>query len=227
MQIGTQLILKDVSASIPKHSFTVLLGNNGAGKTTLIDCMMGFKFPTGGRISVLGFDPGTDPHESRQKIAYLSEKVDLPGDWSVDDFLAFHRYFYHEYSRETEIRLLDMFGVDPGCRISTLSAGELRRVQIAAALAIQPEVIIVDEITAVLDIVGRHKFMAYLAEEVRKKRTTVFLATNILEDLTIHATHLLLLKTGEPAKAVTMTEFLDGLPENLFSRKVATYLEAA
>src|SRR5437870_3977210 len=93
-------ILRELSLTIPAGAFVAILGENGAGKTTLLDMIMGFRSPTAGTIHVDGAQPAKDHWEKRAFIAYLSEKMDLPGDWSVADFLGFNRFFYPHYSPE-------------------------------------------------------------------------------------------------------------------------------
>jgi ABC-type multidrug transport system ATPase subunit len=71
-------ILENLSVSFSPGSFVAVLGENGAGK-----------------ILVDGSIPHEDPWALRQRIVYMSEKIDLPGDWSVNEFLEFNRFFYN------------------------------------------------------------------------------------------------------------------------------------
>src|SRR4051812_17844417 len=89
-----RLILEGIGFSLNPKSWLAVLGENGAGKTTLLDLVMGFKKQTGGQLSVLGHEPTDDLANTRAQTSYLSEKMDIPGDWSIDDFLAFNRFFY-------------------------------------------------------------------------------------------------------------------------------------
>ena len=155
---GHAKILNNLNADFVQGSFVALLGENGAGKTTLLDMIMGFKVPSSGELRVRGELPVNDQWQLRQSIVYLSEKMDIPGDWTVRQYLKFNRYFYHHYSDELEQTLMKEFHVNENSRLGSMSAGEVRRVQIVGALATEPTLIIVDEITAVLDIVGRRRF---------------------------------------------------------------------
>jgi ABC-2 type transport system ATP-binding protein len=222
-----KLILSNINMQIPEGAFLAILGENGAGKTSLLDLVMGFKTPNKGTLLVNNEQPSNDPFEQRQRIAYLSEKVDLPGDWSVDEFLKFNRFFYKGYSKTIEAKLRKEFKVELKARIGNLSAGELRRVQIVAALSIQPELIVVDEITAVLDIVGRQKFLKILSDFNKAYKTTVVLATNILEDLPSHITHVCIMADGKITFMDTLSKFLKGKSTNHFSHLITSKLEAA
>jgi ABC-2 type transport system ATP-binding protein len=189
-------ILAEIDFTLSPGSFLAVVGENGAGKTTLLDLLMGFRRRARGSLSVLGRDPATDPWQARSRIAYLSEKVDLPGDWMVADFLGFHRRFYRTYDRDAERSLLERLGLRSDTRLGTMSAGENRRVQIVAALAARPELLIADEITAVLDILGRRLFLGLLKDRQQSMGLTTVLATNVPEGLDPFADHVLVISRG-------------------------------
>jgi ABC-2 type transport system ATP-binding protein len=124
--------------SLPAGSFLAVVGENGAGKTTLLDLVLGFRRRTNGDLWVMDRDPETDPWDQRSRIVYLSEKIDMPGDWEAGEFLEFHRRFYERYDRGKERTLMGRLGVRYDARVGTMSAGEIRRVQIVGALATWP-----------------------------------------------------------------------------------------
>lgn len=219
-------LLRGLSLEVPEGSFVALLGENGAGKTTLMDLLIGFRKPSSGSILINGKEPCSDPWEQRREISYLSERMGLPGDWSVSDFLAFNRFFYPSYSSELESELLSLFKVNPSARIFNLSAGEVRRVQVVSSLSINPKLILADEITAVLDIIGRQKFLSFLSEFNQKNQTTVILATNILEDLIHHISHVALVSQGQLSLFKETREFLGGENPSQFSKLVAQRLDS-
>ena len=189
-------ILAEIDFTLSPGSFLAVVGENGAGKTTLLDLLMGFRRRARGSLSVLGQDPDTDPWQARSRIAYLSEKIDMPGDWVVADFLGFHRRFYRSYDRDEERTLLGRLGLRSDAQLGTMSAGENRRVQIVAGLAARPELLIADEITAVLDILGRRLFLALLKERQQTMGLTTVLATNVPEGLDPYADHVLVISRG-------------------------------
>lgn len=217
-------ILAGIDFALPPGRFLAVLGENGAGKTTLLDLLMGFRRRTAGTISVMGEDPERDPAESRARIAYLSEKVDVPGDWEAGEFLAFHRRFYASFDTDEERRLTEALRVRRGARAGTLSAGEARRLQIVGALAARPDLVIADEITAVLDILGRRRFLQLLQERQRQAGLTVVLATNVPEGLEPYADSILLLSRGRQLAFGSIGEILGGGSD--LAEAVAGRLEA-
>jgi ABC-2 type transport system ATP-binding protein len=222
----TDPILTGVTGRFEPGQFVAILGENGSGKTTLLDLLMGFKKPSAGKILIGGEEPHLDNWQQRERIAYLSEKVDMPADWSARDFLNFNRYFYKDYSQELEQKLLGEFKVSEDQRIGNMSAGQIRRAQIVGALAAKPELIIVDEITAVLDIIGRRKFMRHMTEINKSTGCIILLATNILEDLENHVSHVILLNNGSLKSYESLQDLLGTKPKHVFSEIVSDRLEA-
>ncbi len=218
-------VLSDLNLNISPGDFVAVLGENGAGKTTLLDLIMGFRKPTQGFLKVQDEKPYQDHWQRRQEIAYLSEKVDIPGDWTAGEFLEFNEYFYSHYSHEIQDKYLKLFRVNRSDRLGNMSAGEIRRVQIVAALSIEPKLIVVDEITAVLDIVGRRHFMSLLRDLNQGTKCTIILATNILEDLASNVSHVMLLRKGTVRTFEPLPRFLGGANPEKFSQKVADLLE--
>jgi ABC-type multidrug transport system ATPase subunit len=92
--------------------------------------------------------------------------------------------------------LLERLGLRSDTRLGTMSAGENRRVQIVGALAARPELLIADEITAVLDILGRRLFLALLKERQQSTGLTTVLATNVPEGLDPFADQVLVISRG-------------------------------
>lgn len=212
-------ILAAVDFALPRGAFLAVVGENGAGKTTLLDLLLGFRRRTTGELVVLDHDPGTDPWQTRLRIAYLSEKVDLPGDWEAREFLEFHRGFYPSYDRQEEAALMGRLGVRGDAVLGTMSAGEIRRVQIAGALAARPDLMIADEITALLDILGRRLFLTLVRERQQTSGLTTVLATNVPEGLDAYADHVLLISQGRQVAFSGVASFIGS--ENTLADAVA------
>jgi ABC-2 type transport system ATP-binding protein len=217
-------ILAGIDFDLAAGRFLAVLGENGAGKTTLLDLLMGFRRRTAGTIQVMGQDPETDPWETRTRIAYLSEKVDVPGDWEAGEFLAFHRHFFTRFDADEEGALLRGLQVQRGARAGMLSAGEARRLQIVGALAARPDLLIADEITAVLDILGRRRFLGLLKQRQRHAGLTVVLATNVPEGLEPYADSILLLSRGRQLAFGPIEDIARGAGD--LAEAVARHLEA-
>lgn len=182
-------IFKDFNLKIEQGSYWGVLGKNGAGKSTLLDLLNRVRTPQSGEIVY-----GEQINHDASKIFLLSHAIDLNLNLSIQEFFNFHSKFYLSYSSHEEKRLIDAFKLKPTLKLTALSTGQKKQVQAIAGLASQPEVLLLDEITAVLDPDARDTFFQLLAEINKKNKTTIILATNIREDLEDKISHLLYLK---------------------------------
>ena len=160
-----------------------IVGKNGIGKTTLIDLIMGFRWPDAGEVKILGKNIRTKNKEYLKDVSYLAHDVQIAGGQTIASFLKFHSFFYEGYSEEIEKELLVYFSIDSSMEVSSLSTGQQKKILIVAALASGTKLIVIDEITAVLDSITRKLLFKKLNEHVLKFKKTVVIATNISEDL--------------------------------------------
>ena len=225
--VPSRQILKDISFQVAQGSFTVVVGENGAGKTTLLQLLMGLVEPTRGLVLVNGKRPDQDPYEDRQSLGYIAEKITPPVDWSIDEFLKFNRYFYKNYSTDFENTLIRELKLAREWRIGALSAGQVRRAQVVGVLSSSPKVLIVDEITAVLDIVGRAKFMRALHRLRQENGCTVLMATNILDDVDTYATDVILLHRGQLTEKNTKENLMRSSREKTLTDALSALIEKA
>lgn len=189
--------LKDVTYKIPNGhvvyeklnfelylgEFVGVLGKNGAGKTTLIDLLMGFRPITEGEITVFHEDPMHTSRRNKKEIFVLSHDIQIQSSHSVKNYLEFTRFFYENYSLEIEKDLLEYFSINPDVKMGSLSTGQKVKAQIVAAMASQPKLFLMDEVTAVLDPESRKMFFTLLKKLKAEKKCSLMMATNIAEDL--------------------------------------------
>lgn len=176
-------ILEGVTLQTLPGEFYGILGRNGSGKTTLIDLIIGGRNVTSGKLLVLSEDPISIERQYTENVSFISQDVSLKGNISIAQFLKFHAGFYPKYSKEVESQLLPYFSLDPETKIGALSTGQQKKVQIVAGFASMPKIIIIDEITAVLDPETRALFFEFLMSFKNQHKVTILLATNIAEDL--------------------------------------------
>jgi len=224
---GTTTILDAVDWQVNEGERWVILGRNGAGKTTVLQVASARMHPTAGRAEILGERLGrVDVFELRPRIglasAALAERI--PADETVRDVVLTAAYgvtgrwreSYEEFDTERADDLLRAFGVDALAErlFGTLSEGERKRVQIARSLMTDPEVLLLDEPAAGLDLGGREELVGALSELAGDPASPVLvLVTHHVEEIPPGFTHLMLLRDGKVHTAGPIGEVLTA--ENL------------
>jgi len=224
---GTTTILDAVDWQVNEGERWVILGRNGAGKTTMLQVASARMHPTAGRAEILGERLGkVDVFELRPRIglasAALAERI--PADETVRDVVLTAAYgvtgrwreSYEEFDTERADDLLRAFGVDALAErlFGTLSEGERKRVQIARSLMTDPEVLLLDEPAAGLDLGGREELVGALSELAGDPASPVLvLVTHHVEEIPPGFTHLMLLRDGKVHTAGPIGEVLTA--ENL------------
>ena len=207
---GTAFLLRHVSWTVSESDRWVVIGPNGAGKTTLMQIISARLFPTAGEVALLGEYLGdVDVFELRPRIGVSSAVLEtqIPANETVLDTVVSAAYavfgrWREEYNNQDLARarkLMSQFNVDhlSGRLFGTLSEGERQRVQIARALMTDPELLVLDEPTAGLDLNGRELLMATLSDLAKDRfAPTLVMVTHHVEEIPVGFTHALFLKQG-------------------------------
>ncbi len=219
---GATTILDAVSWSVAEGDRWVVLGPNGAGKTTLLQVASGRMHPTSGTAEVLGKRLGAvDVFELRPRVGVASAALAdrIPGGERVLDVVLTAAYGttgrwrerYEALDHERAHTLLEVFGVGQLAErtFGTLSSGERKRVQIARALMTDPELLLLDEPAAGLDLGGREELLGALTELARDQRSPVLvLVTHHVEEIPAGFTHGLLLQGGRVQAAGPLADVI-------------------
>ena len=220
-------ILRGITVSVDGADRWVVLGPNGAGKTTLITIASARAHPTTGTARVLGDTLGeVDTHELRIRVGLSSAALAdrIPPEETVRDVVmtAAHgitgrwRERYEGIDEERADALLHAFGMSSFSdrEFWTLSEGERKRVQIARALMPDPELLLLDEPAAGLDLGGREELLSALTELAGDRRSpAIIMVTHHVEEIPIGFTHVLLMRDGQVVAQGPIAEALTA--ENL------------
>jgi len=221
---GNAVLLEGIDLTIREGERWVVIGPNGAGKTTLLTLLAAQAHPSTGRVTLLGQTLGrVDVFELRPRIGVCSSAVSprIPGHERVRDVVISAAYgvvgrWRERYEPADEDRAYDLLRrlrVDALADRSfgTLSEGERKRVEIARALMSDPELLLLDEPSAGLDLAGRETLVATLAALCADPvAPTMVLVTHHLEEIPPGITHVLLLRRGrEVAKGPLPTVLND------------------
>jgi energy-coupling factor transport system ATP-binding protein len=204
--------LLGVSLDLRRGEYVGVVGPNGGGKSTLVRLLNGLLKPESGRVLVSGRDPATEPFEVRKHLGVLFQNPEngLVAPF-VEDDVAFgleNLGVPREEMRDRVARAVRAVGLEGYQRREphTLSGGEKQRVALAGLLAVEPEILVLDEPTSMLDAAGRREVLDYL-QDLRSEKTVLHV-THHLEELT-DADRILVLNGGEIVASET--------PERLFS----------
>jgi ABC-2 type transport system ATP-binding protein len=184
---GTVPAVKDISFQVNRGEIFGLLGPNGAGKTTIIRCLCTLAKPDSGSIEIGGVSVVEQPREARKRLGYVAQEVALDPVLTGRELLELQAALYHipkvEARQRIEVLLevLDLHSYADK-KTGTYSGGLKRRLDLAAGLLHQPEVLVLDEPTVGLDIESRVVVWDFL-RQLRSSGTTIIITSHYLEEV--------------------------------------------
>jgi ABC-2 type transport system ATP-binding protein len=178
---GGQVALVDVGFEVEAGETVAILGPNGAGKTTTVEILEGFRTRSGGRVSVLGEDPGEAGRSWRARIGLVLQATSLDEQLTVREELCLYAGMYPNPMSVDEV--MDMVGLadDADRRIGVLSGGQKRRVDLGLGIVGNPELLFLDEPTTGFDPEARRAAWGTI-EGLCAGGMTVVLTTHYLEE---------------------------------------------
>ena len=201
-----------ISLEVPRGSFFGLLGPNGAGKSTTIHCITGIAQPTSGQIVVDGVDAVAEYRLARTKVGLSPQEFNVDFFASPEQLLDYVGGYYGIPARERSERaqeLLARFALEPyqQQKFRTLSGGQKRRVMLARALMHTPDLLILDEPTAGVDVEQRHELWEYL-REMNARGKTIILTSHYLEEIQYLCNEIAVINHGKIVKQGSKEEFM-------------------
>ncbi|MGB5556453.1 MAG: ABC transporter ATP-binding protein [Paracoccaceae bacterium] len=192
--------LKGVDLAIPKGSIFGLLGPNGAGKSTLINILAGLVVKTSGRVRIWGFDQDVNPRQSRAAIGVMPQELNLDPFFSPRGALEVQAGLYGvPKSQRRSDEILAMVGLSDKAEAyaRTLSGGMRRRLLLAKALVHFPQILVLDEPTAGVDIEIRQMLWENVRKLNRERGMTIILTTHYLEEAEEMCDEIAIINQGE------------------------------
>lgn len=215
--------LKNINLKINKGEFVGVIGHTGCGKTTLLQLLNGLIGPTSGQV----FIENTDIHRNKKKLKEIRKKIGLSFQYPENQF--FEENIFKEIAfgpknmgvDEGQLvnrvkKSLEMVGMDylsfKDRSPFSLSGGEMRRVAIASVLAIDPEVIILDEPTASLDPQSCSKLLSVIVDLYQKYHKTIIMVSHNMEIIAELTKRIIVMEKGQI--------IMDDTPRNIFQYSI-------
>ena len=220
---GNKLILNSINAKFNPGEVTVIAGPNGSGKTTMIRIIMGLLKHKEKSIFIDGQDIQSIPIlERAKKIGYVAQHTDHDFDFTVLEVVNMGRYPYKKDwnpKKDLQISYKTMKLTDTltfkDRSITTLSGGELQRVLLARALAVEPKYLILDEPSSNLDISHNNEMMRLIKDITKSLNITTVMVLHDLNSILHFADKVLILKNGEQLLSGNVKKILT--PKNIMN----------
>lgn len=208
---GGKEAVKGVSLFLEKGEVFGFLGPNGAGKTTTVKLLNGMIAPTGGRCSVMGYDPAREPEKVHAVSGVLTEHARMYDHMTGLENLVFYGEIFgisREEGRKRAVSLIEKLELEEAAdrKLSAYSTGMRQRLSLARAMLHSPEVLFLDEPTSGLDPESAQNVNRLIRELAGEQGTTVFLCTHQLRYAQEICTRYGLLEEGRLLAAGTLEE---------------------
>ena len=217
-------VLEDITLEFPKGKLTTLLGKNGSGKSTLLKLISGTALPSKGNIQYKSTEVSSFNFPYTKELAFIHEGIDLHLPYTFDEYVKRSKSITPNWNQELFDKIITDQKLNTKQGFSDYSRGQKMQLLLAKAIASSIPVLLIDEITSVMDVYARKYFLDLLDQYV-KDGNTVIITTNIINELEFYTNHLIILKDSkivlnEDVKSIT-TNFIklrkrDGTTHEVF-----------
>lgn len=188
--------LRDVSFELPAGAVLGVFGPNGAGKTTLLQCVAGLRAPSLGSVSVGGFPSANRALIEKGVVTFVSEATRLPNDMTLRALLRWLAPLHTRWNPALAQSLVERFQLDATRRPRSFSRGEYLKAALVCALAANPEVLILDEPFAGIEVDTRDAIVRGIVAAASETGMTVMLASHDVDEVDTLLTHAAVLVSG-------------------------------
>jgi ABC-2 type transport system ATP-binding protein len=193
---GQKMALDNVSFNVPAGRILGLIGPNGAGKTTLLKSILGLA-PVDGELSVMGMNPHTDRVKLLERVSFIADTAILPRWISVAELMDYVQGVHPRFSREKCLGFLGKTQIGLKSKVKDLSKGMVTQLHLALIMAIDSQLLVLDEPTLGLDIIYRKQFYQSLLNDYYDNQKTIIITTHQVEEIEGVLTDLMFIAGGK------------------------------
>lgn len=197
--------LRDISFDIEAGSIVGLIGPNGAGKTTTLKSLLGLtRFE--GELEVLGMDPRRSRHEIMKRVCFIADVGVLPRWLKVSEAIDYVAGVHERFDRDKAEALLAETKISFKQKVKQLSKGMVTQLHLALVMAIEVDLLVLDEPTLGLDILYRKSFYERLVNDYFDRNTSIIISTHQVEEIESLLSHLIFIDEGRIILSSSMEE---------------------
>lgn len=203
---GKHLAVDNLSMQVPKGSVFAFLGRNGAGKTTTIRILLDLLDRTSGNAKILGLDCVKDALAIKRRIGYVAEGQKMYDWMKVDEIIWFCKGFYPTWDDSFAAELKGKLELPGSKKVGEMSRGTQAKLALLLAMAYRPELLVLDEPTAGLDVLVRREFLEGVIEMIQEEGRTVFFSSHIVHEVERVADWVGIIDNGQLIKRSTLDD---------------------
>jgi ABC-2 type transport system ATP-binding protein len=224
-------VLDGINLKVPQGCIYGLLGRNGAGKTTIIRILLGLEPPTRGQTFLLGTESSELSAKLHSRIGYVAEGHNLIQNYRVGRLIQLCKDLSMNWNEKFFEDLIEKFRLPIDRRVKELSVGMRAQLNLALALAIDPELLIFDDPTLGLDTIARRQFLELAIDLIQRQGRTILFSSHILSDVERIADRIGIFAAGKLVVDCRLEElkervkklrviFPEAAPSNLYLKEI-------
>ena len=222
---GSFTALDGVDLTIPRGSISGLIGPNGAGKTTTLKALIGL-CDVDGELSVAGRDPRIARHKLMEDVCFIADVGILPKWLKVSHLIDYVEAVHPRFDRKKAEKFLNTTDVPANKRIKDLSKGMVTQLHLGLVMAIEVQLLVLDEPTLGLDIIYRKEFYDRLLNDFYDGNRTIIISTHQVEEIETLLSHLVFISKGKIVLDSSMSDLSDIYTEVLVDASMLEQAEA-
>ncbi len=205
---GKKIALDNINFDVAAGKIVGLIGPNGAGKTTLLKGILGLA-PLDGELSVMGMNPQRERVKLLEQVSFIADTATLPRWIRVKELIEYTEAVHPRFSRASCMKFLENTNIQQKDKVEQLSKGMVTQLHLALIMAIDSQLLVLDEPTLGLDIIYRKQFYENLLNDYYDAQKTIIITTHQVEEIESILTDLVFISGGKVLLDASMETVAD------------------